>query len=111
MEVQGALELPAEANPLTEGLLFHVLRSAASSDPHQIQTGTKQLQKWEAEKGYYPLLQVCAFPSAALPLLSMLHPQQAKSLYPCHPPWDMAPIKALTCMHKVKADTIARLLS
>lgn len=58
MEVQGALELPAEANPLSEGLLFHVLRSAASSDPHQIQTGTKQLQKWESEEGYYPLLQV-----------------------------------------------------
>ncbi|GME46732.1 importin 11 [Neofusicoccum parvum] len=67
MEVQGALELPAEANPLTEGLLFHVLRSAASSDPHQIQTGTKQLQKWEAEKGYYPLLQA-AFIDKSLPV-------------------------------------------
>lgn len=67
MEVQGALELPAEANPLSEGLLFHVLRSAASSDPHQIQTGTKQLQKWESEKGYYPLLQ-SAFIDRSLPV-------------------------------------------
>ncbi|KAF9635979.1 Importin-beta [Lasiodiplodia theobromae] len=61
------LELPAEANPLTENLLFHVLRSAASSDPHQIQTGTKQLQKWESEKGFYPLLQA-AFIDKSLPV-------------------------------------------
>lgn len=59
METQGAIELPGEANPLTEGLLYHTLRSASSSDPQQIQTGTKQLQSWETEKGYYSLLQVC----------------------------------------------------
>ena len=50
-------ELPAEANPLTENLLYHTLKSAASSDAHQLQTGTKQLQQWETEKGYYPHLQ------------------------------------------------------
>jgi hypothetical protein len=54
-----AIEVPAEANPLTEGILFHVLRSASSADPHQIQTGTKQLQEWEKARGFYPLLQVC----------------------------------------------------
>lgn len=53
-----AIEVPAEANPLTEGILFHVLRSASSTDPNQIQTGTKQLQEWEKARGYYPLLQV-----------------------------------------------------
>lgn len=58
MEIAGVIELPGEANPLTEGLLYHTLRSAASNDPQQIQTGTKQLQKWETEKGYYSLLQV-----------------------------------------------------
>lgn len=52
-----AFELPAEANPLTENLLFRTLKSAASSDPHQLQTGTKQLQQWETETGYYPHLQ------------------------------------------------------
>jgi hypothetical protein len=52
-----AIEVPAEANPLTEGILFHVLRSASSADPTQIQTGTKQLQEWEKARGYYPLLQ------------------------------------------------------
>ena len=52
-----AIEVPAEANPLTEGILFHVLRSASSADPTQIQTGTKQLQQWEKAQGYYPLLQ------------------------------------------------------
>lgn len=59
MEVDfGAIEVAGEANPLTEGILYHVLRSAASSDPNQIQTGTKQLQQWETAKGFYPLLQV-----------------------------------------------------
>jgi len=52
------IELPAEANPLTEGILLHVLKSAASNDPTQIQTGTKQLQQWETTSGYYSLLQV-----------------------------------------------------
>ncbi|KAJ4351813.1 uncharacterized protein N0V89_007157 [Didymosphaeria variabile] len=58
MDVEfNAIEVPAEANPLTEGILFHVLRSASSTDPNQIQTGTKQLQEWEKARGYYPLLQ------------------------------------------------------
>ena len=53
-----AIEVPGEANPLTEGILYHVLRSASSADPNQVQTGTKQLQQWEKAQGYYPLLQV-----------------------------------------------------
>lgn len=52
-----AIEVPGEANPLTEGILFHVLRSAASADPTQIQSGTKQLQTWEKAPRFYPLLQ------------------------------------------------------
>lgn len=55
----GAIEVPGEANPLTEGILFHVLRSASSSNPQQVQTGTKQLQEWEKAQGFYPLLQAC----------------------------------------------------
>ncbi|KAF2644399.1 ARM repeat-containing protein [Massarina eburnea CBS 473.64] len=58
MQVEFGIEVPAEANPLTEGILFHVLRSASSSNPTQIQTGTKQLQEWERQKSYYPLLQL-----------------------------------------------------
>ncbi|KAK5148835.1 hypothetical protein LTR04_000446 [Oleoguttula sp. CCFEE 6159] len=61
------VELPAEANPLTENILYHVLKSAASSDPQQIQTGTKQLQQWEKEQGYYCLLQ-SAFIDKRLPV-------------------------------------------
>jgi hypothetical protein len=58
MQVEfGAVEVPGEANPLTEGILFHVLRSASSTNPTQIQTGAKQLQEWEKASGYYPLLQ------------------------------------------------------
>lgn len=53
-----AIEVPGEANPLTEGILYHVLRSASSSDPTQVQTGTKQLQEWEKAQGFYPKLQV-----------------------------------------------------
>ena len=59
MEVDfGVIEVPGEANPLTEGILYHVLLSASSNDPLKIQTGTKQLQQWETAKGFYPLLQV-----------------------------------------------------
>ncbi|KAK0307935.1 hypothetical protein LTR01_005267 [Friedmanniomyces endolithicus] len=52
-----AIEVPGEANPLNEDLLVRTLHSAASSDPHQIQTGTKQLQQWERTDGYYKHLQ------------------------------------------------------
>jgi len=52
-----AIELAGEANPLTEGILFHVLRSASSTNPTQIQTGAKQLQTWERAPRFYPLLQ------------------------------------------------------
>ncbi|KAF2265528.1 ARM repeat-containing protein [Lojkania enalia] len=68
MQVEfSAIEVPGEANPLTEGILFHVLRSAASTDPQQIQTGTKQLQEWEKQKSFYPLLQ-SVFLDKSLPL-------------------------------------------
>jgi hypothetical protein len=53
-----SVEVPGEANPLTEGILFNVLRSASSADQTQVQTGTKQLQHWEKTQGFYPLLQV-----------------------------------------------------
>lgn len=52
-----AVEVPGEANPLSEGILLHVLKSASSSDPQQIQSGTKQLQQWEKSPGYYKHLQ------------------------------------------------------
>ena len=52
-----AIEVPGEANPLTAGILYHVLRSASSTNPTQIQTGTKQLQTWEKAPRFYPLLQ------------------------------------------------------
>ncbi|KAI9659126.1 MAG: hypothetical protein M1821_002086 [Bathelium mastoideum] len=55
--VDSAFELPAEANPLTENLLLHALHSAVSSNVHQVQTGTKQLQQWETDRGFYPHLQ------------------------------------------------------
>jgi DsbC/DsbD-like thiol-disulfide interchange protein len=52
-----SIEVPGEANPLTENSLVHTLQSAASSNPQQIQTGTKQLQSWEKSQGYYVHLQ------------------------------------------------------
>jgi hypothetical protein len=58
MDVEfNAIEVPGEANPLTEGILYHVLRSASSTNPTQIQTGAKQLQTWERAPRFYPLLQ------------------------------------------------------
>lgn len=62
-----AIEVPGEANPLTEGTLLHVLRSASSSDPQQIQSGTKQLQQWEKSPGYYRQLQ-SVFMDRSLPI-------------------------------------------
>ncbi|KAH7066090.1 armadillo-type protein [Paraphoma chrysanthemicola] len=62
-----AIEVPGEANPLTEGILYHVLRSASSTNPQQIQTGTKQLQEWEKAAGFYPLLQ-SVFLDKSLPI-------------------------------------------
>ena len=61
-----AIEVPAAANPLTPPTLLHVLRSAVSSSPHQLQTGAQQLKNWESEKGYYSLLQD-AFIDKSLP--------------------------------------------
>ena len=61
----GAIEVPGEANPLTEGILYHVLRSASLADPTQVQTGTKQLQEWEKAQGFYPKLQVHMAPVLA----------------------------------------------
>jgi hypothetical protein len=58
MDTEFSVEVPGEANPLTEGILFNVLRSASSADQTQVQTGTKQLQEWEKAQGFYPLLQV-----------------------------------------------------
>ncbi|TKA25417.1 hypothetical protein B0A50_06284 [Salinomyces thailandicus] len=62
-----AIETPAETNPLSEPSLLHTLRSASSSDSHQIQTGTKQLQQWERTPGYYRHLQ-SAYLDSRLPL-------------------------------------------
>jgi len=62
----GAIEVPGEANPLTQANLFHVLRAASSAEPAQVQTGTKQLQTWERAQGFYPLLQT-VFVDTSLP--------------------------------------------
>ena len=55
--MDGPIELPPDANPLTPHLLSQALQSAVSSQPQQIQVGTQQLQRWETEKGFYSLLQ------------------------------------------------------
>lgn len=52
-----AIEVPGEANPLSESTLIHTLQSASSSNPNQIQTGTKQLAQWEKSPGFYRHLQ------------------------------------------------------
>jgi hypothetical protein len=52
-----AIEVSGEANPLTEHTLLNVLRSAASTDPQQVQSGAKQLERWEKVAGFYKYLQ------------------------------------------------------
>lgn len=57
--MDGLVELPGEANPLTPGSVYSALQSAGSSQQLLIQSGTQQLQQWETQRGYYSLLQVC----------------------------------------------------
>lgn len=52
------VEVPGEASPLTPQQVYLALQSAGSSNPINIQSGTKQLQAWEIQPGYYSLLQV-----------------------------------------------------
>ncbi|KAN0093757.1 ARM repeat-containing protein [Hyaloscypha variabilis] len=52
-----AIEVPGEAAPLTPQQVYLALQSAGSSQQLSIQTGTQQLQTWETQRGYYPLLQ------------------------------------------------------
>lgn len=61
------IEVPGEANPLSEQAIVNTLQSASSSDPNQIQTGTKQLAQWEKAPGYYRHLQ-SAYIDSRLPL-------------------------------------------
>ncbi len=56
--MNGAVELPPEANPLTAQTLYHILSAASSSDQQQIRTSSLQLQNWEKQSGYYSSLQV-----------------------------------------------------
>lgn len=51
------IEVPAEANPLTDQTLFYVLQSASSNDQQQVKSGAQQLQNWEKSPGFYSSLQ------------------------------------------------------
>ena len=53
-----AIELPGEAAPLSGEQLFRALQAASSHQQNLIQSGTAQLQAWEKQQGYFPLLQV-----------------------------------------------------
>ncbi|KAI9816698.1 MAG: hypothetical protein M1832_004986 [Thelocarpon impressellum] len=55
--MDGPIELPPDANPLTPQLLFQHLVSAVSPQQQRIRAGTQQLQTWETERGYYSGLQ------------------------------------------------------
>jgi hypothetical protein len=59
-----AIEVPGEAAPLTPQQVYLALQCASSSQQLSIQTGTQQLQTWETQRGYYPLLQVCCLPKS-----------------------------------------------
>lgn len=61
-----SIEVPAEANPLTDQTLFHVLQSASSNNQQQIKSGAQQLQNWEKSPGFYSSLQ-SLFLSKSLP--------------------------------------------
>ncbi|KZF24473.1 ARM repeat-containing protein [Xylona heveae TC161] len=55
--MNGAAELPSEANPLNFQTLLQTLEAATSSSLLQVRAATSQLQNWERQQGYYNLLQ------------------------------------------------------
>ncbi|KAF2841032.1 ARM repeat-containing protein [Patellaria atrata CBS 101060] len=57
METDSVVELPAAANPLTEGILIQILRSSASTNADQVRHGTTQLDNWRNKSGFHTLLQ------------------------------------------------------
>lgn len=59
--MNGAVELPGEANPLNLQTLYQVLTGASSADQQKVKTGTQQLHNWEKHSGYYSSLQVRSF--------------------------------------------------
>lgn len=60
--MEGAIELPGEAAPLTPQQVLMALKSASSHQQNLIRSGTQQLQTWEGQPGYYSLLQVSTPP-------------------------------------------------
>lgn len=57
-KMNGAFELPGEAAPLSPQQVLQALQAASSQQQNLIRSGTAQLQTWETERGYYPMLQV-----------------------------------------------------
>jgi hypothetical protein len=62
-----AMDVLREDGPLTETTLLDVLSFAVSSNPQQIQTATKQLERWEKTRGFYKHLQ-SVFMDKSLPV-------------------------------------------
>ena len=52
-----SIEAPGEANPMTPDTVYRALLAGASSNQHQIQTGTQQLNNWEKTSGFFSTLQ------------------------------------------------------
>jgi hypothetical protein len=58
MEVEGAIELAGDSNPLTEGLLIYALEGALTADNQRLISSKQQLEEWAGREGYYALLEV-----------------------------------------------------
>lgn len=52
-----AIEAAGEASPLTEANLVNTIHAASSTNPLQVQSGTKQLAQWEKVPNFYRYLQ------------------------------------------------------
>ena len=64
--MNGAIELPGEAEPLNSQNLFRVLTNAASANQQQVTAGAQQLQNWEKHSSFYSSLQTI-FIDSSLP--------------------------------------------
>jgi hypothetical protein len=57
MEVEGIAELSADTNPLSETLVFNVLRDSLSGRREALITAKQQLEEWQTKPDYHLILQ------------------------------------------------------
>lgn len=71
--MDGVVELPADTTPLSPQEVFLAVQAACSQQQTSVRAGTAQLQAWESQPGYYPILQVSKYPNLARLYVNRFH--------------------------------------